>query len=354
MTLRNKTIRMFSGVICTLLLSTAAYAQNETVNFPAYRMPAARVMAEIESQTKYKFGFERSAFDTSRTVLLSSRTATLGEVLSQLAAQSNATYMVRGSVIVLAPGAATAERQTVVSPRTDDRYKPTDQAALADAWRARQAVKTVPEPVPAPEPVKTSEPEVKEYPEAHSEYADPDLYSPMQYKLPILAVKTNLLYGLATLTPNLSGEIGLTPKSTLEIGGGWNRWNHVGTPESNKKFNHWLLHAEYRWWFCERFNGHFLGVHALYTEYNISQHTVPLLFNKKYRYEGNLWGGGITYGYHLPLAKKWGAEFHIGIGVAHVAYKKYDCTVCSDQIDRVSTTYFGPTRAGISLVFMIR
>ncbi len=357
MTFKNKIIRTFSSVLCTLLLATAAYAQNEIINFTAGRMPAARMMAEIESQTKYKFGFERALFDTSRMVSLNSTTASLTEALEWLTAPAGASYMVRGSVIILSPVSAASQPQTY-SSRTDDRYRPTDQSTLADAWRIRHAAGNAPEPQyqpePEPEPEITVEPAGPEYPEPYSAYTNPDLYSQMKRDLPLLAVKTNLLYGAAALTPNLSGEIGIAPKSTIEVGGGWNRWHHMGTDDNNKKLNHWLLHAEYRWWLCERFNGHFLGAHALYTQYNISQHTIPLLFDKKYRYEGNAWGGGITYGYHWAFAKKWGAEFHVGVGVLHMEYKKYDCTLCADQIDKVSTTYFGPTRAGISLVFMIK
>lgn len=37
-----------------------------------------------------------------------------------------------------------------------------------------------------------------------------------------IAIKTNLLYGGYTYTPNLSLEIGLGKRSTLDLGGGYN------------------------------------------------------------------------------------------------------------------------------------
>ena len=40
-----------------------------------------------------------------------------------------------------------------------------------------------------------------------------------------IAIKTNLLYGGYTYTPNLSLEIGLGKRSTLDLGGGYNPWN---------------------------------------------------------------------------------------------------------------------------------
>ena len=37
---------------------------------------------------------------------------------------------------------------------------------------------------------------------------------------------------------------------------------------------------EYRYWLCQRFSGHFLGVHVLGSQYNIAQQDLPLIFGK--------------------------------------------------------------------------
>ena len=50
-----------------------------------------------------------------------------------------------------------------------------------------------------------------------------------------IGVKTNLLYGGLTLTPNISVEIGVGEQSTLELGGGYNPWNLNGRTTDNKK-----------------------------------------------------------------------------------------------------------------------
>ena len=60
-----------------------------------------------------------------------------------------------------------------------------------------------------------------------------------------IAIKTNLLYGGYTYTPNLSLEIGLGKRSTLDLGGGYNPWTLDGTAENNKKLVHWLGEIEY-------------------------------------------------------------------------------------------------------------
>ena len=171
---------------------------------------------------------------------------------------------------------------------------------------------------------------------------------------PMLAIKTNLLYA-ATLTPNLGGEIGLGKKTSLEFAGGINKWNQDGSYEDNKKFAHWILKPEFRYWLCERFNGHFFGLHAFYSQYNIGGYNIPLLdFEKEYRYEGDAIGGGISYGYHWIWSKRWGMEFNIGVGVAYLDYTRSNCDKCSPPGGEFTKTYFGPTSAGIKLVYLIK
>ena len=86
-----------------------------------------------------------------------------------------------------------------------------------------------------------------------------------------VAVKTNLFYGIYSNSPNLGVEFGLSPRSTVELGGGFN-WFTSGKSSSNKKLVHWLGAAEYRYWTCERFSGHFWGIHILGGQYNIAGH----------------------------------------------------------------------------------
>lgn len=172
-----------------------------------------------------------------------------------------------------------------------------------------------------------------------------------------LAVKTNLFYGGYTLTPNLGAEVGIGKRSTLDLGGGYNPWNRHGTVTDNKKLVHWLGQIEYRYWLCQKFNGHFFGVHALGSQYNISQHKLPMLFgkhSKDYRYEGWAVGAGISYGYQFILGKRWNLELNIGVGYARLEYDKYECKKCGQKIGSEHKNYFGPTKAGVSIMFMIK
>ena len=81
-----------------------------------------------------------------------------------------------------------------------------------------------------------------------------------------IAAKTNLLYW-ATTTPNIGMEFGLGEQTTLELTGGYNPWTL--DKEQNKKLKHWLVMPEFRYWLCERFNGHFFGIHTGYTFYDL-------------------------------------------------------------------------------------
>ena len=172
-----------------------------------------------------------------------------------------------------------------------------------------------------------------------------------------IAIKTNLLYGGYTYTPNLSLEIGLGKRSTLDLGGGYNPWTLDGTAENNKKLVHWLGEIEYRYWLCQRFYGHFFGVHVLGSQYNIAQQDLPLIFgkgSKEYRFEGYGYGGGISYGYNFFLGIRWSIEANLGIGYARLHYDKYKCQKCGEKIGTESRNYFGPTKAGISLIYYLK
>jgi hypothetical protein len=79
-----------------------------------------------------------------------------------------------------------------------------------------------------------------------------------------VAVKTNLVYD-ALLTVNLGVEVGLAPRWTLDVSGNYNGW----TLSHDRRWKHWLVQPEARYWFCDRFAGHFLGMHLLGGQYNI-------------------------------------------------------------------------------------
>lgn len=172
-----------------------------------------------------------------------------------------------------------------------------------------------------------------------------------------LTIKTNMLYGASTLTPNLGIEIGLGRRTTLDISGSYNWFNLNRAKNDNKKLVHWIVQPEFRYFLCERFNGHFFGVHALYSQYNIGGHELPMLLGRgsaDFRHEGWAVGAGISYGYQLILGKRWNMEFSAGIGYVNLRYNKYDCPKCGSKISEENKNYFGPTKVAISLTYIIK
>lgn len=168
-----------------------------------------------------------------------------------------------------------------------------------------------------------------------------------------VGVKTNFAYWAAGASPNAALEIGLGKKTTLELGGGLNLWEF----DNNKKVKHWLAQPEFRYWFCERFNGHFLGLHAHGAQFNVGGWDIPvgrLDAFKDNRYEGYLYGGGISYGYQWVLSPRWNFEASLGGGFARIDYDKYPCTTCGTKLDEGTYNYWGVTKAALSLIYFIK
>ncbi|PXV60098.1 uncharacterized protein DUF3575 [Dysgonomonas alginatilytica] len=162
-----------------------------------------------------------------------------------------------------------------------------------------------------------------------------------------VAYKTNLLY-LATTTPNLAMEFSLSRKLTADIAGGYNPWDFSG----NTSLRHWLVQPELRYWPCQSFEGHFFGLHGIYGKFNVGELSFIHSMND-YIYKGSMYGGGISYGYHFPLKGKWSLELTAGVGYVHLDYDKYTCRGCLELQGSYKRNYIGPTKAGVSIIYMI-
>lgn len=172
-----------------------------------------------------------------------------------------------------------------------------------------------------------------------------------QIKRSKVAVKTNLLYD-ATATVNLGVEVGLARQWTIDISANYNAW----TLGNDRKYKHILIQPEGRFWLCERFKGHFFGVHAHWGTYNFANLEMPfgaIPALKDFRYQGDIYGAGITYGYQWYLGRHWNLEAALGVGYARVSYDKYPCAVdCGNILESGKDDYFGPTKLAVSLVYL--
>lgn len=170
-----------------------------------------------------------------------------------------------------------------------------------------------------------------------------------------VAVKTNLLYDAAA-TINLGVEKSLSPKWTLDVSGNLNAWNM----SNGKKWKHWMVQPEARYWLCDKFSGHFFGIHAQGGQYNLSgidadfsMLGTDFSLLKDKRYQGWFVGAGIGYGYSWILGKHWNLEAELGIGYNYSRYDEFECEGCGKktQEDR-DHHYVGPTKAAINLIYV--
>ena len=150
-----------------------------------------------------------------------------------------------------------------------------------------------------------------------------------------VALKTNILSD-AFMNINAGIEVGLAPRWTLDVSGGFNAW----TLSHNRRWKHWAVQPEARYWFCDRFAGHFIGIHVHGGQYNLGG--IDINFKllgtdfstlKDTRYQGWFLGGGIAYGY--------------------TCYDRFKCAGCGKKIEKNKPhNYFGPTKAAVNLVYL--
>lgn len=176
------------------------------------------------------------------------------------------------------------------------------------------------------------------------------------------ALKTNLIYD-ATATVNLGFEVPMHRNWSFDLAGNYNGWKF----SDNKQWKHWLAQPEFRYWFCDKMMGHFIGFHALGGQYNIGNvadkfwqfGTGGFLKDERftdladYRYEGWMAGAGIAYGYSWVLGKHWNLEFEIGVGYVYSRYDKFKCEKCGEKVESDKEHhYVGPTKTALNLVYV--
>ncbi len=169
-----------------------------------------------------------------------------------------------------------------------------------------------------------------------------------------VALKTNILYD-ATLTANLGAEVQVAPKWSVDLSGNLNAWSF----SHGRRWKHWMLQPEARYWFCEPLGGHFVGVHALGGQYNIghidlSGKMLGTDFSKlkDHRYQGWFAGLGVAYGYSWLLGRHWNLEAEIGIGWTYTRYDLFECKGCGRRVGKGHHNYYGPTKAAVNLVYV--
>ena len=112
----------------------------------------------------------------------------------------------------------------------------------------------------------------------------------------VVGVKTNLVMDAMKII-NLGAEVGLSKKLTLDLYANYNPWKY----KDQKMMKMLAIQPELRYWFCDKFNGHFVG-------------------------------------------------FHVHGGVYQAA--AIECKTCGEKVSEGHKNYLGPTKAAISLIYL--
>ena len=165
-----------------------------------------------------------------------------------------------------------------------------------------------------------------------------------------VALKSNLLYD-AVLVPNLGVEVKVYDNWTVYgdlMYAGWNikpvhfYWNLYGLQFGTRRYFGQMASQR-------SMTGHHLGVYCQALAYdlqagNLGQQT-PVI---------NM-GTGIEYGYSLPISPSLNLDVEIGVGYLTGKYHEY---VVDDEHYTwrgiVQRQWFGPTKASVSLVWLLK
>ena len=165
----------------------------------------------------------------------------------------------------------------------------------------------------------------------------------------VVALKTNLLYDAVAL-PSVGVEV--------YLGAGWTLaadWTYAWWRIDSRNFCHQAYggYAGVRKYFGKqsrerRFSGHHLGLYGSGLTYDF-QHG-----GKGYQAARWGFGGGLEYGYSIPIGKSLNLDLSVGVGYQDGEYKTY---TPQDGHFVWQGTYIrqwvGPTKAEVSLVWII-
>lgn len=162
------------------------------------------------------------------------------------------------------------------------------------------------------------------------------------------AVKTNSVYDLA-LIPNVAMEIPIGKGWSVGAGWEYSWW------KSDRHYWYWRVYGgevNLRKYFGTKslekvLSGHHVGLYAHMLTYDFETGGRGIQSRLSY-------GGGLEYGYSLPLTEDLNLDFGLGIGYLTGEYEVYDpedgCYVWKETRQR---HWFGPTKTEISLVWIL-
>lgn len=156
------------------------------------------------------------------------------------------------------------------------------------------------------------------------------------------AIKSNALYLAAGVT-NIGGEYAFHPHWSIDLPLVYSPYTIART----YRMRFLYIQPEARYWLDRPMKGHFFGVHLHAGVFNVS------LDNKnRYQSEKGFHGAGISYGYAMPLSRRWSMEFTVGVGYAFTKYCTYYNVPNGLRYEKDRPyNYWGLTKLGLNFVY---
>lgn len=164
----------------------------------------------------------------------------------------------------------------------------------------------------------------------------------------VVSLRTNIPYWLM-LAPNGGIEFHIGGHFSILLEGAvtyWNKKNDTG----DKGIYVAGGGPEFRYWFGDDRSeaGHVVGLYGQYADFDIK-------LNEKGR-QGTAIGGGISYGYYMPVGRRWAFEFGIGLGYLSNkmdVYKWNPVVKKNLWMEHKTKAWIGPTKVNATVIFRI-
>lgn len=156
------------------------------------------------------------------------------------------------------------------------------------------------------------------------------------------AIKSNALYLAAGVT-NIGGEYAFHPHWSVDLPLVYSPYTLART----YRMRFLYIQPEARYWLDRPMKGHFFGVHLHAGVFNVS-----LDNRNRYQSEKGFHGAGISYGYAMPLSRRWSMEFTVGVGYAFTKYCTYYNVPNGIRYEKdIPYHYWGLTKLGLNFVY---
>lgn len=156
------------------------------------------------------------------------------------------------------------------------------------------------------------------------------------------AIKSNALYLAAGVT-NIGGEYAFHPHWSVDLPLVYSPYTLART----YRMRFLYIQPEARYWLDRPMKGHFFGVHLHAGVFNVS-----LDNRNRYQSEKGFHGAGISYGYAMPLSRRWSMEFTVGVGYAFTKYCTYYNVPNGIRYEKdLPYHYWGLTKLGLNFVY---